>query len=1215
MAILKFQKLTPTDTVDLNAYEEGFKFIFENEDIRNIAISGPYSSGKSSLLESYKAKHKSQKFLHISLAHFTDVNKTDGFEQNTEDVETVIEGKILNQLIQQISINNIPQTNFRIKKKISKVSTVLWTIGSIIMLTLGFILFNLNKYTSWIGSYPDDKWKIPWLKELLLYFTSPIGVIVSSIIVMALMGGALYRIVDSQRNKSFLKRISVQGNEIEIFEDSKESYFDKYLNEVLYLFENAGVDVIVFEDIDRFENVRIFERLREINMLTNIRLKQNKKNKPIRFFYLLRDDIFITKDRAKFFDYILPVVPVLDSSNSYDKIKELFSRAECVDTLNERFLKGLSLYIDDLRVLKNIYNEFLIYYERLKKVDLDPNKLLAMITYKNLFPRDFAGLQLNQGFVFSLFAHKDNFVHEEILSIESEIEELKKRLEKSKTELTENERELIDLKAARSQRARTSYNYEARRAYEKWERDEYPVRFQALRDRSNEQQAELQNRLHTAEQKRMRIAGCNLAEIITRDNIDTIFQITTRNDIGIEENYYDVKGSDYFDLLKYLIRYGYIDESYSDYMTYFYANSLTLNDKMFLRAVNDKKAKEYTYSLNSPSLVLSNLIPLDFLQEETLNYSLLNFLLGTENDKNKECLEALADQVIEKKPFEFLAGFFDTNQHRPEFVVWLNNIWPDYFLCALKGMKLSDNLLWWYCLYSVAYCEEDILVAMNNERILTRFVEKQPDFLKKTDVSKDQLINVLEKLEVRFEKIQEESDPELLEKAYNLDLYVINVDNISLFLKCQYNLELAEVKHHILTTLATKKEQGLYRYLYSELNEAVVQVLLISDNSIDDAPETVAAVINSDVVHSENINKYIRALTRVLPSLQEIEGANFRDALLESRKIEATGENMVEYFSKQGITKTLIHFINGTDEAIDFSSVSNPTEIEKFAEKVLTCSDIIDYHYEAIISCYGKEITQFDHADVEISKMKILIDKGILVMNAHNITFIRDHYPEVIFDFIRKNIEEYCAIVKNGQSNHEETTEVLKWEVLTIGQAEDIIDYTGGTFSVVANHYPDDIMLYLMENNFEEDDIKPLTINYSNYKPEIQNVIQKLAVSRVHVLCSIIKEIDSCLIFDLLNNAQLGKNCKIELLVSIIETAKTKDVHDALNVAGYKELAKLFEENKRPRIVISEEHGLILDALKKHRHIGSYEPDSTSSFYRVKRLRNNKNVSIPTSLL
>lgn len=54
MSDLRFQKLTPTSNVDLNVYEEGFEFIFSNDDIRNIAVSGPYSSGKSSLLESYK---------------------------------------------------------------------------------------------------------------------------------------------------------------------------------------------------------------------------------------------------------------------------------------------------------------------------------------------------------------------------------------------------------------------------------------------------------------------------------------------------------------------------------------------------------------------------------------------------------------------------------------------------------------------------------------------------------------------------------------------------------------------------------------------------------------------------------------------------------------------------------------------------------------------------------------------------------------------------------------------------------------------------------------------------------------------------------------------------------------------------------------------------------------------------------------------------------
>lgn len=64
MSDLRFQKLTPTSNVDLNVYEEGFEFIFSNDDIRNIAVSGPYSSGKSSLLESYKKKYP-QKLLFI----------------------------------------------------------------------------------------------------------------------------------------------------------------------------------------------------------------------------------------------------------------------------------------------------------------------------------------------------------------------------------------------------------------------------------------------------------------------------------------------------------------------------------------------------------------------------------------------------------------------------------------------------------------------------------------------------------------------------------------------------------------------------------------------------------------------------------------------------------------------------------------------------------------------------------------------------------------------------------------------------------------------------------------------------------------------------------------------------------------------------------------------------------------------------------------------
>lgn len=56
----------------------------------------------------------------------------------------------------------------------------------------------------------------------------------------------VYGLIRVQKNKNVFRKLNLQGNEIEIFEESDDSYFDKYLNEVLYLFENADADVIVY---------------------------------------------------------------------------------------------------------------------------------------------------------------------------------------------------------------------------------------------------------------------------------------------------------------------------------------------------------------------------------------------------------------------------------------------------------------------------------------------------------------------------------------------------------------------------------------------------------------------------------------------------------------------------------------------------------------------------------------------------------------------------------------------------------------------------------------------------------------------------------------------------------------------------------------------------------------------------------------------------------
>lgn len=417
-----FERLTPIDNMDLNVYEEAIDYAFNNSDIKNVAISGAYSAGKSSVLASYKKQHGDLHFLHISLAHF----KSSEQEGEKEVKESVLEGKILNQLIHQIPSEKIPQTNFRVKKKVSAKSVIKPTIEVVMFFIEAIYFACFNIWKSYVNTLPNN-----WFKFILTLSTHQYALMIDGILMVTLLLFIVYGLIRVQKNKNVFRKLNLQGNEIEIFEESDDSYFDKYLNEVLYLFENADADVIVFEDMDRFNANKIFERLREVNMLANIQLQKEDK-KVLRFFYLLRDDIFVSKDRTKFFDYIIPVVPVVDSSNSYDQFISHFEKGGIFEMFDESFLQGLSLYIDDMRLLKNIYNEFVVYFNRLNITELDCNKMLAIIAYKNLFPRDFADLQLNQGFVYTLFNKKDEFICSEIEEIEKAVDERQKRISSGK---------------------------------------------------------------------------------------------------------------------------------------------------------------------------------------------------------------------------------------------------------------------------------------------------------------------------------------------------------------------------------------------------------------------------------------------------------------------------------------------------------------------------------------------------------------------------------------------------------------------------------------------------------------------------------------------------------------------------------------------------------------------------------------------------------------
>lgn len=125
-----FKKLTPNKNLEnITTYQEAIDFALSEDDIRNIAITGIYGSGKSSIIETYKIKSK-RKFIHISLAHYQDIDNGSYPKQEAKNSSKnkILEGKILNQLLHQIKSTNIPQTIFKVKNIVSKIKMILWSI-------------------------------------------------------------------------------------------------------------------------------------------------------------------------------------------------------------------------------------------------------------------------------------------------------------------------------------------------------------------------------------------------------------------------------------------------------------------------------------------------------------------------------------------------------------------------------------------------------------------------------------------------------------------------------------------------------------------------------------------------------------------------------------------------------------------------------------------------------------------------------------------------------------------------------------------------------------------------------------------------------------------------------------------------------------------------------------------------------------------------------
>lgn len=1184
-----FERLTPTDRIDLNVYEEAIDYVFNNPDVRNIAISGAYSAGKSSVLASYKKKHSDKSFLHISLAHFKSPNEKEATE-TTEVRESVLEGKILNQLIHQIPSDKIPQTNFRVKKRIRTASIITKTLEIIFLLIAVVYFIFFDSWKSYVSSLPVD-----WLKSILELSVYPYALMVDGIIIIALVSFLIYGLIKIQKNRNIFRKLNLQGNEIEIFEESDDSYFDKYLNEVLYLFENVDADVIVFEDMDRFNANKIFERLREVNTLVNIQLqKENKKDQRIlRFFYLLRDDIFVSKDRTKFFDYIIPVVPVVDSSNSYDQFISHFKKGGLFEKFDESFLQGLSLYIDDMRLLKNIYNEFVIYFNRLNITELDCNKMLAIIAYKNLFPRDFADLQLNQGFVYTLFDSKEAFIKEEVKRLSEKISEIVHKIELAKNEHLKT---IKELDAAFEDKKPIDY-WNRKQELSAVDKKDYAERKQAIENRLNNTIPDLESEKLSLEQELILTQNKPLWDIITRDNINKIFSITSTNEIGTVTNFNEIKSSEYFDLLKYLIRNGYIDETYADYMTYFYENSLSRIDKTFLRSVTDRKSKEYTYQLKNPTMVVSRLRLVDFDQEEILNFDLLTYLLQTQS--HIEYLEKFIDQLRETKNFKFIGAYFDVTTEMPAYIKYLNIRWPEVFNIVLEEKTLSERQVRQYSIFSIYYSDDDSIKLINQDNCCCDYISNARDYLAIDEANIDKLIHGFKLLGVCFVGFDYETlSKDLFHTVYAESLYEINAENLRLI-----QTEILGVKndeaivHKNYTLLLSHPDSAITQYVNQNINEYFDVVLQMSGGTILDDENVAIAALNNPDLTMKHKHSYISALRTTIIFIKDITDNALWSPLLDADIVQYSAGNIIDCFTALKLNRSLISYINRCNIELDFSKIECDNTIkEKLFDSVIICDSIENSKYEQILASLDFYYDNFEIADISNDKIEILIDTNIIRMTADNLKFLRENYPNQTFHFIHKNIESYADIMSSELLLQSELLEVLALDISDELKIK-LLEFTDDEISIIGMSYSPAVCLHILNNNFLNSDLDKLFETFENWDISIQPQIFDFAVSNITSIIDNPKQVSEKLKDNLIRSDRLDKDIKIDLLIAIMPALDEDYIKEVLSLLGLTNYIKIFDTRSRPKFEINDENEKLLTAFKTKGLIYNYEESQDKEGY------------------
>lgn len=851
----KQKALTPIvlkDTDDSFNTVKDLLHAIENDEILNIAVTGPYGSGKSSVIKTFKERvYNGVKILDISLATLDadaslyaaedtttegnsvkDKKQTSTTAKQKEMLNRKIEFSILQQLVYRKTLETLPFSRLRKIRHFSKhtIQTMaMYVVGAVVL--IGFAL-------------QVDFMQIPFQTFNIPNTAQNIISIVSMILLLTMMYEIVAYLIKNYGGLR-LQKISVGGNEINIHNDG--SIFNRHLDEILYFFQCTDYNVVIIEDLDRFNTTDIFLKLRELNHLIN---KSEMIGRTIKFVYAVKDDMFKDSSRSKFFDYITTVIPVITTTNSKDMLKRALKEQGHDGEVADDDIRDIAFHIDDMRLLYNIVNEYHQYTQRLDKSGrlLEAKKMLAMMTVKNYFPHDFSELHNRRGKLYKALCAqtKRKFVN---IAINKRLAEREKHAEEqlaiynATCHLQERELRLAYLVAIYEELTHGTYaiivddteyqlsqiaddanlfekliskdrvvyiynNYNYRN-----KRDSKDLDFHNIEKKVNEHLTYHQ-RLEQIGRDRGQLEKDGQDILLEKQRIGTytISELLEKFDLYDDECFRSIKLSD---MEEDFVRHGLVAEDYNDYITYFYPDIMSLADHQLCLDMKLNRKPAYDSPIDNIELFLEELPETALRYESAWNFYILDYIVK-HSSRWYRTLRLIVKTLTLEDSANFLYKYYQFNENGANAVVKLcvnedcEGMWENFFASKEKNTLLA---LW------LRNCKTEFI---DHSRHM--WMKDNYDFIASIYNLLPKEIQVYVTTKVHYNELTH-TNPNMLDLIIENDRYVLNEHNMPIIVdnkKAKDDITkldgLEEMKWAVKLELVTTSWHNVYNFFIESNN-------------------------------------------------------------------------------------------------------------------------------------------------------------------------------------------------------------------------------------------------------------------------------------------------------------------------------------------------------------------------------------------------------------